>query len=103
MKDSLGGNAKTLMFVNCSPSVYNENETKNSLDYATRVKKIKNQVGKNVESKNSAKYREALNQMDSMLEKLKNLLRSSDKAQEWSKLEIEMNKPTNPVENEENE
>jgi len=60
-------------------------------------------VGKNFESKNSAKYREALNQMDSMLEKLKNVLRSSDKAQEWSKLEIEMNKPINPVENEDNE
>lgn len=51
MKDSLGGTAKTLMFVNCSPSVYNEPETKNSLDYATRVKKIKNNVNKNVESK----------------------------------------------------
>ena len=34
MKDSIGGNSKTLMFVNCSPSVYNESETKNSLDYA---------------------------------------------------------------------
>jgi len=42
MKDSLGGTAKTLMFVNCSPSLYNEPETKNSLDYAVRVKKIKN-------------------------------------------------------------
>lgn len=50
MKDSLGGTAKTLMFVNCSPSVYNESETKNSLDYATRVKKIKNMVGKNIAS-----------------------------------------------------
>ena len=38
-----------------------------------------------------------------MLEKLKNVLRSSDKAQEWSKLEIEMNKPINPVENEDND
>jgi len=54
MKDSLGGTAKTLMFVNCSPSVYNESETKNSLDYATRVKKIKNQVGKNVESREAS-------------------------------------------------
>lgn len=61
MKDSLGGTAKTLMFVNCSPSVYNESETKNSLDYATRVKKIKNIVGKNVESKESGKYRDSLN------------------------------------------
>jgi hypothetical protein len=42
MQDSLGGNAKTLMFVNASPSVYNREETKNSLTYATRVKQIKN-------------------------------------------------------------
>ena len=42
LKDSLGGTAKTLMFVNASPSIYNEAETKNSLEYATRVKKIKN-------------------------------------------------------------
>lgn len=61
MKDSLGGTAKTLMFVNCSPSAYNESETKNSLDYAVRVKKIKNNVNKNVESKEDGKYRDALN------------------------------------------
>ena len=50
MKDSLGGTAKTLMFVNVSPSNYNESESKNSMDYATRVKKIKNKIQKNVES-----------------------------------------------------
>ena len=44
LRDSLGGTAKTLMFVNASPSIYNEAETKNSLEYATRVKKIKNSV-----------------------------------------------------------
>lgn len=44
MQDSLGGNAKTLMFVNCSPSIYNKDETKNSLEYAKRVKEIKNNV-----------------------------------------------------------
>ena len=42
MEDSLGGDAKTLMFVNCSPSVYNEAETKNSLEYATSVRKVQN-------------------------------------------------------------
>ena len=31
MSDSLGGTAKTLMFVNVSPADYNSNETKNSL------------------------------------------------------------------------
>jgi hypothetical protein len=51
MQDSLGGNAKTLMFVNCSPSIYNKDETKNSLEYAKRVKEIKNNPMQNIETK----------------------------------------------------
>jgi len=39
------------MFVNCSPSVYNRDETKNSLEYAKRVKEIKNNPTLNIESK----------------------------------------------------
>lgn len=51
MQDSLGGNAKTLMFVNISPADYNQDETVTALTYATRVKLITNtaekqQVGK---------------------------------------------------------
>merc|ERR1712151_1339788 len=42
MQDSLGGTAKTLMFVNCSPASSNEDETLMSLKYATRAKKITN-------------------------------------------------------------
>lgn len=38
MQDSLGGNAKTLMFVNISPADYNSDETSTSLTYASRVK-----------------------------------------------------------------
>ena len=60
MKDSLGGTAKTLMFVNASPSIYNESETKNSLDYAQRVKKIKNNVNKNIETKESLKLKSTI-------------------------------------------
>ena len=44
MQDSLGGEAKTLMFVNCSPAKYNINETFTSLTYASRVKNISNKV-----------------------------------------------------------
>jgi len=40
MQDSLGGTAKTLMFVNCSPAASNTDETVMSLKYATRAKKI---------------------------------------------------------------
>jgi hypothetical protein len=100
MKDSLGGTAKTLMFVNCSPSVYNESETKNSLDYATRVKKIKNQVGKNVESKEAQKYRDAINSMDSIVEQMKRLLRQSNRKPQLEAYEVALNQPIKPVDGE---
>jgi hypothetical protein len=54
MQDSLGGNAKTLMFVNFSPADYNTEETIGSLTYATRVKTIVNTVEKSSESKEVA-------------------------------------------------
>eukprot|EP00754_Rhynchopus_humris_P007003 Rhum_TRINITY_DN13298_c0_g1::Rhum_TRINITY_DN13298_c0_g1_i1::g.58739::m.58739 len=50
MSDSLGGNAKTLMFVNVSPSGYNTDETLSSLNYASRVKLIKNNPAKTIET-----------------------------------------------------
>jgi len=68
MKDSLGGTAKTLMFVNCSPSAYNESETKNSLDYATRVKTIKNIVSKNIESKEAQIYKKHIQTLEDMMD-----------------------------------
>ena len=51
MSDSLGGNAKTLMFVNVSPSANDLEETQNSLTYATRVRAIINDASKNVSTK----------------------------------------------------
>eukprot|EP00899_Mesostigma_viride_P003780 jgi/Mesvir1/13402/Mv16489-RA.1 len=51
MSDSLGGNAKTLMFVNVSPVDYNTDETINSLMYASRVKLITNKAEKNTDNK----------------------------------------------------
>ena len=45
MKDSLGGNAKTLMIVNISPSNYNIVQTRESLEFAKLTGKIVNQPG----------------------------------------------------------
>mmetsp|Transcript_13440 Transcript_13440/g.20312 ORF Transcript_13440/g.20312 Transcript_13440/m.20312 type:complete len:990 (+) Transcript_13440:473-3442(+) len=67
LSDSLGGNAKTLMFVCIGPSAYNTVETINSLNYAERVKKIKNTVSKKQESKK-------VGQMRQMITKLKERL-----------------------------
>lgn len=60
MSDSLGGTAKTLMFVNVSPADYNREETLMSLYYASRVKLITNEPVKNVESKEMSKLKQEL-------------------------------------------
>lgn len=44
MSDSIGGNAKTLMFVNTSPADYNSAESNSSLAFASRCKDVTNQV-----------------------------------------------------------
>eukprot|EP00981_Chlorochromonas_danica_P005683 scaffold1172_cov180-Ochromonas_danica.AAC.10 len=44
MSDSIGGNAKTLMFVNTSPADYNAPESNSSLAFASRCKDITNNV-----------------------------------------------------------
>lgn len=63
MRDSIGGNSKTLMFVNVSPADYNSQETKMSLIFAENAKKIKNNVSKNVESKEVAKLKDEISQL----------------------------------------
>jgi len=40
LQDSLGGNSKTLMFVNCGPSQLNVAESINSLNFASRAKSV---------------------------------------------------------------
>lgn len=45
MSDSIGGNAKTLMFVNTSPADYNVSESNSSLGFALRCKDVQNTAG----------------------------------------------------------
>ena len=40
LQDSLGGNSKTLMFVNIGPAMTNAPETINSLNFASRAKTV---------------------------------------------------------------
>jgi len=60
MSDSLGGNAKTLMFVNVSPSSDDLEETQNLLGYATRVRSIINDASKNVTTKDMMRLHKQL-------------------------------------------
>jgi len=63
MQDSLGGNAKTLMFVNFSPADYNADETSTSLMYASRVKKIVNNASKQAESEEVARLKQIIKKL----------------------------------------
>lgn len=60
MSDSLGGNAKTLMFVNMSPADYNAEETQSSLVYASRVKLITNSAEKMQETAEIARLKKII-------------------------------------------
>lgn len=74
MKDSLGGNAKTLMFVNVSPADYNADETNTSLTYAKRVKSIKNFAVKNTKSKQTDKMNNMVLELQSEVTRLEKKL-----------------------------
>ncbi|KAG2468487.1 KIF5A protein, partial [Polypterus senegalus] len=49
LQDSLGGNCRTTMFICCSPSGYNEAETKSTLMFGQRAKTIRNTASVNLE------------------------------------------------------
>ena len=49
LQESLGGNARTTLIICCSPSSFNEAETKTTLMFGDRAKTIKNKVEMNVE------------------------------------------------------
>ncbi|XP_065573823.1 uncharacterized protein LOC136035778 [Artemia franciscana] len=63
LQDSFGGNAKTLMFVNVSPAIYNLEETLNSLTYASRAKQITNTASRLAESKEIVKLKAIISKL----------------------------------------
>lgn len=54
LKDSLGGNTKTLMLACVTPSYQHYEETLNTLKYAARARRIKNPAKRNVKDGNSS-------------------------------------------------
>ena len=74
MKDSLGGNAKTLMFVNVSPAEMNADESNTSLQYAKWVKMIKNVASRNIVTKQTEKMNQIIMELQGEVLRLENIL-----------------------------
>ncbi|KAG7571473.1 hypothetical protein FFLO_00656 [Filobasidium floriforme] len=49
LQESLGGNSRTTLIINCSPATYNEAETLGTLRFGMRAKSIKNKARVNTE------------------------------------------------------
>ena len=70
LQQSLGGNAKTTLLVCCSPATVNSEETKSTLEFGLRAKRIKNKAKVNAE-----RSPEELVRMLKQCEKIIDLLR----------------------------
>jgi len=77
MQDSLGGTAKTLMFVNCSPANSNSEETLMSLKWASRARQITNDVKRHADSREVAR----LKQVIAMMSQAQNAQEATDAAE----------------------
>lgn len=90
LKDSLGGNSKTVMFANLGPSDKNISETISTLRFALRAKQIENKPIKNLDPKD-ARIQELMDKIEELQRRMGNVdLNEEDNLkQRIEELEIE--------------
>ncbi|KAJ3042484.1 Kinesin-like protein kif19 [Rhizophlyctis rosea] len=74
LKDSLGGNCRTVMIANISPSSSNFDETQNTLKYAYRARSIKTKIIHHLPNRKPDPYHATINQLQSEIGHLKQRL-----------------------------
>jgi len=76
LKDSLGGNSRTVMIANISPASSTFEDTYNTLKYANRAKNIKTQVNRNVLNVqyHISNYTNIINNLKNEISELRNAL-----------------------------
>jgi hypothetical protein len=74
LQESLGGNSKTCLIINCSPSLANEDETLSTLRFGQRAKFITNKAQVNIE-RSPAELLAALSAAEKEIEALKEKIR----------------------------
>ena len=74
LQESLGGNARTTLIINCSPSTYNEEETLSTLRFGMRAKTIVNKATANVE-RSAAELKALLAKAEAEIARLKGIIR----------------------------
>ena len=81
LKDSLGGNARTVMIANVSPSINTFDDTYNTLKYANRAKNIKTIVTRNVLNAqyHISNYANIINNLKNEIAQLKQQIASKNK------------------------
>ena len=77
LKDSLGGNCRTVMIANIAGSHSNFEETHNTLKYANRAKNIKTNVSKNTQNVDYqvSQYQEIISRLQNEVTELRSLVR----------------------------
>ena len=83
LQESLGGNSRTTLIINCSPSSYNDAETLGTLRFGVRAKAIKNKAKINAEL-SPAELKQLLKKAQSQVTTYENYLASLEgEVQSW--------------------